>query len=199
MGGFGSGRTRGAACTDDCRNIDVRRWKRSGLLNAGDWFNWQWTNNGETRANVCVRVRAGFVVLRHRVQKNGGDWQDMEYPVYLTTTPCTYGGERIWFICPAVGCERRVAILYGYDSIFACRHCYQLAYRCQRESVDDKAVRRADKIRDRLGWEPGILNGNGWKPKGMHWRTFEKLQAEHDRHTQQAFAGIMARFKIKYF
>jgi hypothetical protein len=45
-----------------------------------------------------------------------------------------------------------------------------------------------------LQWEAGILNGNGIKPKGMHWATFERLQARHDALVNQTFAGIMARF-----
>jgi hypothetical protein len=97
-----------------------------------------------------------------------------------------HGGERAWFLCPAEGCGRRVARLYvGGAGIFACRYCYGLAYACQRESADDRGARRADKIRDRLGWEPGILNGPGGKPKGMHWRTFDRLTAQHE-----AFVGI---------
>jgi hypothetical protein len=39
-----------------------------------------------------------------------------------------------WFICPAVGCGRCVAILYG-GGIFACRHCYRLAYASSREEA----------------------------------------------------------------
>jgi hypothetical protein len=92
---------------------------------------------------------------------------------------CNLGGERAWFICPAVGCGRRVAILYG-GGIFACRRCYQLAYASARVDVCDRAARRADRLRARLGWEPGILNGNGSKPKWMRWRTFDCLAAEHD-------------------
>jgi hypothetical protein len=49
-----------------------------------------------------------------------------------------------------------------------------------REDVSDRAARRADKLRGWLGWEPGILNGIGTKPKWMRWRTFERLAAEHD-------------------
>lgn len=47
----------------------------------------------------------------------------------------------------------------------------------------------------RLGWEPGILNGNGLKPKGMHWRTFERLQGQHDAHVNAALAGELARLR----
>src|SRR3981081_1806868 len=81
--------------------------------------------------------------------------------------------EMTWFICPAVGCGRRVEILYG-GGIFACRHCYRLAYASSREDVCDRAARRADRLRARLGWEPGILNGNGGQPKWMGWGAIER-------------------------
>jgi hypothetical protein len=46
----------------------------------------------------------------------------------LTKTPCYFGGERFWFICP--DCHRRVSILYRprYSSFFLCRHCHDLTY-----------------------------------------------------------------------
>ncbi len=94
--------------------------------------------------------------------------QAKRYPVRLDWTPCNFGGRRAWFLCPAMGCEKRVAILYS-GSIFAFRHCYQLAYPSQREPTYDRVARKADKIRERLGWKQGILNPRGWKkPKGMH-------------------------------
>jgi hypothetical protein len=127
----------------------------------------------------------------------GADWQPMDYPVWLEWTACTLGGRRAWFLCPANGCGRRVALLYlGGAGIFACRHCHRLAYACQREAADDRAARRADRIRDRLGWQAGILNRSGGKPKGMHWRTFERLTAEHDAFVGVSLAGMAARLGL---
>ena len=68
--------------------------------------------------------------------------------------------------------------------------------RNQREAENDRATRRADTIRRRLGWEPGILNGNGLKPKGMHWRTFERLQASHDGHVNAALTGMAVKLNL---
>lgn len=120
----------------------------------------------------------GFVTLKYRSRASGEtDWQDQSYPVYLDTTPCHLGGERQWFFCPARGCGRRVAMLYG-GGVYACRHCHRLAYPSQREAPHDRVIRKADRIRDKLGWEPGTANGHGMKPKGMHRRTFERLCAD---------------------
>ena len=84
-------------------------------------------------------------------------------------------------------------MLYG-GKVYACRHCHQLSYRTQREQSYDRAGSKADKLRDRLGWEPGILNGDGIKPKGMHWVTFNLLAAEHDDLVNQSLAGVLGRF-----
>lgn len=200
MGGIGSGRRyqRGKDTTDDYRAIDVRRLQRDGLLAPGRFFTWNWLRNGETISSIQVRTEADMLTLIYRHQNRGGPWRPMEYPVGLKWTDCTVGGRRAWFHCPAKGCRRRVALLYiGASGIFACRHCNQLAYACQRESADDRAARRADNIRQRLGWEPGILNGRGWrKPKGMHWRTFERLTREHDAYVDVALTGIARRLDI---
>ncbi len=97
--------------------------------------------------------------------------------------------------CALLGCGRRVALLCC-GAVFACRHCHRLVYRSQREADDDRASRRADKLRDRLGWEPGIQNGNGLKPKGMHWCTFERLQIKHDANVNAALAGMAAKLGL---
>lgn len=198
MGGMGSGRrwccgTADSTC--DYQRLDVRRWQREGFLEMGRSFGWQWTRNGEKVASIDVRTESGRVILSYRHRSGGGEWKSEEYPVRLAWTPCAYGGTRAWFICPAQSCGRRVAILYG-GGIFACRHCYRLAYPSQRETAEDRVVRRADRIRERLGWEPGIINSAGGKPKGMHWRTFFRLQAEYNGLVGEWLAGSMARFGL---
>ena len=198
MGGWGSGRgQRGKDTTSDYRALDVRRLQRDGLLSPGRLFGWNWTLDGETVASIQVRAETDRIVLNYRHKSGGSDWQPMDYPVRLDWTNCTLGGRRAWLLCPARGCGRRVALLYiGGAGIFACRHCYKLAYQCQRETDDDRAMRRADNIRRRLGWEAGIANPEGDKPKGMHWRTFERLKAEHDAFANASWAGMAERLGL---
>ncbi len=195
MGGPGSGRRwhHGAAdCTDDYRRLDVRRWQRDGFLTPGRAFAWQWTRHGEEVASISVRTEANRVILSYRRRSGDGEWKSEEYPVRLDWTACNYGGRRAWFLCPARGCGRRVAILYG-GATFACRHCYGLAYPGQRENAKFRANRRADRVRARLGGKPGIIHGEEDEPKGMHLTTFDRLRNEHEAHVARARVSAARR------
>ena len=196
MGGFGSGRGQGGKdTTSDMRPLDIRRLHRAGLLTPGRAFGWHWTVNGEEVASIQMQTEVDRVMLDYRNRSNGGEWRPMEYPVYLEWTGLNLGGRRAWFLCPAQGCGRRVAVLYG-GSIFACRHCHKLAYACQRETDDDRAMRRADTIRRRLGWKAGIANPAGGKPKGMHWRTYLRLINEYHAFASASWAGMAERLGL---
>ncbi len=142
-----------------------------------------------------MRAEQGHVLLSYRHRSGGAEWKDEQHPVRIVRTPCNLGGARAWFLCPAVGCGRRVAILYG-GGIFACRHCYQLAYASAREDAGDLAARHADRLRARLGWEPGILNGEGGKPKWMRWRTFDRLTAKHDQFVGRSMQAAALKFGL---
>lgn len=102
----------------------------------------------------------------------------MQWPVDIVETPLYYGGYRRWLICGQ--CLSRRVALYIHDSKLACRTCLGLRYGSQHEGARDRAFRRVDAIRDRLGWIPGIAHPNGPKPHGMHRKTFQRLVAEHD-------------------
>lgn len=149
-------------------------------------------------SSIKFNVETDRVTLNYRFRNGGNNWLDANYNVLLDRTSCNLGGERTWFFCPVPNCQKRVAILYG-GNIFACRHCYQLAYESQRENFGDRATKKADKIRDRLCWEPGILNGDGWKPKGMHWKTFERLCILHNESVNLSLNEAVSRFGINPF
>lgn len=196
MGGPGSGNRwhYGAkSTTDDYRTLDVRHWARAGVLRPGYWGGWQWTRNGEVVSSIQMRADHDRVILIYKHRSGSDEWKDEQYPVRIERTRCHLGGSRPWFICPALGCGRRVAILYG-GGIFACRHCYRLAYASSREDECDRVARHADRIRARLGWEPGILNCPGDKPKWMRWRTFYRLTREHELLVDRSMRAAALKF-----
>ena len=58
---------------------------------------------------------------------------------------------------------------------FKCRRCHNLVYPSERENWSDRMFRKAEKLWSRMGGRWGD------KPKGMHWRTYNRL-AEEARH-----------------
>ncbi|NQW09426.1 MAG: hypothetical protein HQ481_06030 [Alphaproteobacteria bacterium] len=208
MGGFGSGRTAGFGRdkVEYNRSIDVNRLHREGCLAPGWRGVWQWTHNGERSAWIGLRAEADQMHLSYRVRVSGGDWQDVEEPIRIVRVPCRYGGTRPYFICPGVvngiACGRRVAKLYGAGRYFLCRHCYRLAYASQSESEWDRALRKANKIRTRLGGERGMDGAFARRPKGMWQRTYDRLvdaTIEAEGYANEAFeihaARLLARLK----
>ena len=192
MGGRGSGRRSsyiGKPETNDSMPLDIRRIARSGLLIPGRSFGWQWTVNDRPVASIRIRVDWESLVLSYRMKSTG---EVVEQRVQTQTTPCHLGGQRHWFACPR--CSKRVAVLYAPGRYFACRQCGGLGYATQKEGAGDRAATRADKLRKRLGWEAGILNGDGGKPKGMHWNTFLRLKSQHDALVQISLQDMARRF-----
>jgi hypothetical protein len=196
MGGCGSGNywRQSKETTDDHFTLDVRHLQKNGWLTPVQTVDLNWSRNGNVVASIQIQTLAQRLILKYRSRAPGGDWRQMEYPVDLEWTGCHYGGHRAWFLCPANGCGRRVAMLYiGSAGIFACRHCYRLASASQRENTADRAIRQADKIRAQLGWRAGILNGTGGKPKGMHWRTYIRLLGLHNIYVSKSVDAMKAR------
>jgi hypothetical protein len=146
-------------------------------------------------ASIEMSAEKDRVILSYRHRSDGKHWKHEEYPVLIEWTACHLGGVRPWFICPALGCGRRVAILYE-RGIFACRHCHQLAYVTAREDEAYRATRRADQLRERLEWKPGIYNDPGPKPKWMRWRTFQRLTEEHDWLVGRSERAIAVKFGL---
>ena len=123
MGGVGSGgwyRFSKKTTVEECRSLDVRKLDRQGLLEPGYRFTSSWSRAGRQIASIggvvlgSSRPERVVLLFSHR---NGpsAEWEDVQEPVKLDWTPCNFGGERPWFLCPGVvngaRCGRGVAVL----------------------------------------------------------------------------------------
>jgi hypothetical protein len=131
----------------------------------------------------------------------GGEWDDVEETVRIVRVPCHLGGARPYFICPGVvngvTCGRRIAKLYYRGRYFVCRHCHRLAHASQREGGWERALRRANKLRQRLGGKSGAASLFPPRPRGMWRRTYERICEqvfEAERLADEAFAIDGERF-----
>jgi hypothetical protein len=186
----------GARTTCESRkSIDVRRWHREGQLRAGQCFSCSWTRGGTPSGSISVRTEPDAVLLTFRYRSSTAtDWQSVEQRVPIAWTACHLGGRRPWFRCTGYAggqsCGRRVALLYLAGKFFACRRCYGLAYTSQQESSWYRGLGKAQKIRTRLGGGPNMLEAFPDRPKGMHWRTYDRRRRAHDLAERKAMTGL---------
>jgi hypothetical protein len=156
----------------------VNHLLRQDLLRTGAYVRWSWTHDGEEVAFLEMLVGFGFLHLEGLDHRD--EARKIDHVVSTTSSPCHYGGSRPWFLCP--NCGRRAGKLYlplgGRH--FLCRRCYDLAYHCQWEEPWWRARRRAGKLWQKLGGDPDD-DFIPPRPKGMHWRTYERLIADAER------------------
>ena len=103
----------------------------------------------------------------------------------VTWAPWHFGGLRPLFMCK---CGRKVLQLFaprGYS--WRCRQCYNLSYATRQVSLRYGLILKAQKVRERLGSHNlGVANPFPAKPRGMHWRRYERLRARHDHAVEQS-------------
>jgi hypothetical protein len=178
MGGYGSGNRWDSKITTESRYwLDIRRLKKQGLLRPGTMGLLSWSWRDKKTGTIGYMMEADRMVLIYRHRPHGGEWEPVE-AISFDRTPCNYGGFRTWFLCPH--CRRRVALIYGAGKYFLCRHCYDLTYASQQENRADRLMRKARKIRRRLGMGDNLIEPILFKPKNMHQKTFDRLRIEED-------------------
>jgi len=122
----------------------------------------------------------------------GAEWRSELYPVLLEWVTCNYGGGAYGSAVQhriADG-ELRFSISRG---TFVCRHCHQLAYDSQRIASWDRALNRAQSIRERLGGTANMYEPFPQRPKWMHWRTYLELRRQYDHANANSWPGWVRR------
>jgi hypothetical protein len=116
------------------------------------------------------------VTLVYAVRETDAEaWRPIETRVALTRIPKPFGGSQVFFLCPT--CNRRILELAFGRERFHCRHCLRLVHVSSQEGHSDRAMSRANKLRKRLGAEPG-LDSFYLRPKHMRQKTFERIDAQ---------------------
>lgn len=171
------------------RSLDVRALARQGLLGPGISSGWHWWRRGRSMASATIATEEDRLFLDYHPTGES-------FVVEIEQTPCTFGGARHWFRCPSCG-ARRAILYFGWRGL-GCRECLRLNFKSQRESRTDRLLRRAEGIRQRLGWPPGIANPPGSKPRSMPWRKYWNLVAEHDRLADAALGAMTESFQRQF-
>jgi hypothetical protein len=168
MGGFSNGlnqRPSQYGRVDSTWSLDVMALHRAGWLKPGQW--------GTYCPGLNLLAKEGKLALMYDATFEDGTKRPIGETYDVVNSPRHFGGSIPYFICPGIGCGRRVSKLYGNSGHFRCRQCSRLVYNCQYEGFVECAARQIDKIATKL--ESG--NEFGGRPKYMRRKTYEKLLA----------------------
>ena len=184
MGGIGSGRWvrhHAKPTTAAHAALDVRALYRAGQLAAGGRFDRALVLGGKLRfVGLAIAADGSEVAVTLRHAAGPGPFA-FRWAIALEHTPCTYGGARPWFACPA--CGRRAAKLYLDGWALACRRCCGLAYATQQADATQRAAAKVETIRRRLGCLAGVYGPVPPRPRYMH-------QATYDAHLRDLAAAM---------
>ena len=190
MGGIGSGRWPSFQTTlDDTRQISIDQLAKSGLFRMGfklsTTLEWRRASDSTVSSSIgieadCRKPHAPTMALRYRI-----DGQDVVQTFALEAKPLPYGGHRWYVICPIT--RKRASRLYTAGDRFMSRTATGLAYGSQYEPSHYRAVRGAQKIRERLGGPLATIMDFGFpeRPKGM-WRTsYDRIRQRAQKYETQ--------------
>jgi len=164
--------------------LDVRRLARMGILREGARGSLTWSRDGTEHASlgyaVTLHEQAGTLTLFYTApDRDTGERKSITCTIALSSIPLHYGGRRWYLHCPLTG--RRAQTLHKWNGI--AQFCHRDAirpkptYASQRVSGSDRIIAQRWAIRRKLGDTITDLFGEPWKPKRMHWRTFERYAA----------------------
>ena len=192
MGGYGSGRRSNNPKIEDCNSIDANQLNRDSCLKNGWYGTTTWSRNGVKISSIIMRASTESLHLSYCTEEYGTVYQSLA----IERLPCRFGGSRAYFRCK---CSKRVVKLYSAGKNFRCRHCYRLPYSSKNESQLNRAIRHRNKQRRRLSGNIGLEASMAQKPKGMWWRTYQRLQErayEAEQRSDDEFI-VMARRLVK--
>ena len=132
--------------------LDIIHLQRKGVFKNGPFIRWttSWKRGGKIESAIAYHLvddpesnrLIGLRFLYSVVHNYDGTKTDLNFVVAIESTPCNYGGERWWFICPLKvdyrTCIRRCRILYlsRVSDYLGCRECCDLTYECRQKHRD---------------------------------------------------------------
>ena len=203
MGGFGSGRSGGGPVIEDGLTISIDKLRADQTIMPNMFrcasLAWSWTHTGERIADIGMVIDTqedgGEMRLQFaRTDNRTGERESVDQRIRLVTVAQRLGGRRWYAACPVTGVRCLKLYLPPGASRFAARGAWRrLGYRVQREAPYDQAIRRAFKLRRRLGDDHGAIGDPIAKPRWMRWRTFDRQRAVIER-VEARVEGYLAAF-----
>ncbi len=181
---------------EESYSLSVFTLKRDRFLEkqAGSW--WARKSNGLTLLYTEVTIHQlpgprALIVKPTLTDALGREHRFSINKVEITSTPCRFGNQRWWFVCPEDRCGRRAGKLYlpPGENQYLCRHCHELTYEARqghRDGMD--TARRYARYRKR--WEAARTTRQKMKWSLKLFQAMDGLQAYQRAYHQRAMNRI---------
>lgn len=169
MGGYGSGSSPTYETTANYYLLNIGTLCRAGLFpDKHRIVQWGWGG----KSYVQLNVNGDYIVVSYTAKGYKHAVNEQIRTETVVMSGVLAGRRRRYFCCPY--CGRHASKLYIGTYKVACRKCFHLVYPTQRMHAIDRTRVMADRLYRKLGANPGDSFHEIQKPKGMHWRTFER-------------------------
>lgn len=174
---------------EECIDLNADQLRQRGVLTAGtrSTVTAYWNDALALVVRLDATPRWLFMTCETHASPMAIERQAIE----LDSKGCTYGGRRIYFLCPGDGCERRCVTLYLANGQFRCRACHGLLYASQTKDRWGRLLWQANKLREGLGGEPGTSQLIADRPRGMWRQTYLRKRVAIHEFERLAWAHLL--------
>lgn len=212
MGGFGSGRSGTLPVIENGLKLDLRRMRKLGQFVPNAHFasgrlTWSYTHSGEEIASIgysfCSTGDNPWFRVKYTTTPYGEEPQKIDEKFVLERFPQPFGGHRWYFICLQSGRRAQCLYLPPGATRFRSRHGFRvpLQYHSQCQDTTSRHISQMHKVSYKVldaeprEWRERVKH---WdfppKPPGMHWRTYNRLEARYDYYDAVSESAIAHRF-----
>jgi hypothetical protein len=158
--------------------LDILELDRQGFLRSGERVSYQWWLGEHEAGSIGWEVRGKRLFLAYDLRMGSGPdpTTHYDYPVELTYTATSFGGRRVWFLCPSCGRRARLLYLPPGATHFLCRRCHHLTYesRLRRPSAWERDMAQLRAFRTEPENPPAAASRR-WPDT---YTPFEKIRAD---------------------
>jgi hypothetical protein len=182
---------------EHCAQVDICLMIRKGWAAPSGWKSGalSWSCRGERVAAVSYSCdmtdpHNSWLKLSFRASNgaSGGRTKQAQC-IELSYTVPKYGGKKWWMHCPVDGSRIGKLYLPPRGDIFASRKAWRVRYRSQSATSDDRPFEALFRLQSRLGCIEGYEMPIR-RPKGMHHRTFARLEQLYWQLDEQCGRGM---------
>lgn len=150
-----------------------------------------WSSSRNKTGSISFTTDENGITLSYTWTPYGGEPRQTQERIEWEWLRVGFG-RRAYFQCPL--CGRRCGRIAFTGGRWGCKKCAGACSDTENDRPQYRMMYRCQKIREkRLKWKPG--QDWGFKPKGMHQRTFDRLREQAEELDRRSLSIMVRRLR----